>query len=105
MNLFAIERDGTCPSVSDRIDHNGREVDEPFRAATTELTIQKVDTILKEEELRPDGNRRCYHGEVLVRTFQRKKATSSVAHRKVRIPQINQVSNSKSWMSFKKLQH
>ena len=38
------------------------DVDEPYRAATTELTIQKVDTFPEEEKVRPDGNRKCYHG-------------------------------------------
>jgi len=38
------------------------DVDEPFRAATTELTIQKVDTFPEEEKVRPDGSRKCYHG-------------------------------------------
>ena len=43
------------------MDHKGRDADEPFRAATTELTNQKVDTFPKEEKVRPDDNRRCYH--------------------------------------------
>ena len=40
------------------MDHKGRDVHEPFRVATTELTIQKVDMFPEEENVRRDGNRR-----------------------------------------------
>ena len=33
VNLFPIEREGTSPSVCDRIDIKGCDVVEPFRAA------------------------------------------------------------------------
>ena len=72
VNLFDTQRHRTCRSVSDWIDHKERDVDEPLSVATTELTIQQVDTFPKDEQLRPD---RCYHGDMSVSTFLRKTAT------------------------------
>jgi len=59
--------------MTDWICHKGSDVEEPFRAATTELTIIKVDT---EEQLRPDRDR-CYHGEMLAVLPEKKTNVSS----------------------------
>ena len=68
---FDTQRDGNCSLASDRIDDKESE---PLCAETSELTIQKVDTFAKKDQLRPDG-KTCFHGEpeILVSTFLKKK--------------------------------